>query len=162
MRLRRVPVGHGFKNIANFSDFKEMYAKVLKVSESNLIQQIVSSRKSTQVLYLNSEFLFKLWQHKRHPLRKLFLHGGWHQCQIFFLSHFLHLVSFLYFASKNINFLDDLNGFLKLLFCYFSISVEGFHFEVYLESDMGQGIQEWAKKHLWKTSFKKFEVRWST
>ena len=26
---------------------------------------------------------------------------------------------------------------------------------------MGQGIQEWAKKKLWKTAFKKIEVIWS-
>ena len=27
---------------------------------------------------------------------------------------------------------------------------------------MGQSIQEWTKKNLWKTAFKKFEVIWST
>ena len=26
---------------------------------------------------------------------------------------------------------------------------------------MGQGIEEWTKKNLWKTAFKRFEVIWS-
>ena len=28
--------------------------------------------------------------------------------------------------------------------------------------NVGQGIQEWTKKNLWKTAFKKFEGIWST
>ena len=29
------------------------------------------------------------------------------------------------------------------------------------EEQMGQSIQEWTKKNLWKTVFKKFEGTWS-
>ena len=27
--------------------------------------------------------------------------------------------------------------------------------------DLGQGLQKWTKQNLWKTAFKKLEMRWS-
>ena len=41
--------------------------------------------------------------------------------------------------------------------CFFSVK----HKSLWNVKQMGQGIQEWTKKNLWKTAFKKFEVIWS-